>query len=213
MAPKRKSRGRRTRGSRLVEWAGVDPPVVQASPWNHVVLVFRGVTLAPTAWTQVTVKTVKPILISQLGLHGVTSDFEIRLLRADVWGFPVTGATAPVAANLGVAFYSPIAVTGGLPVSVQEDVGTSTRPAHLHHRWKLAEREVPLSTTSDFLVVAIDAQAEGLPLLYHLSICWRSLASDPVPTSGRHSAISIGGDDCVRRAPPRQFPTAGCPGR
>lgn len=178
MAP----RGRSRKGGRArVEQVG-PPRTIVTSPWNPLTLVFTGLT-EKDKFTELHVDALRSVIVGQIGLSGLTSVLDIRLCEITIWAYPRTAGGASVV-NVGAAFYSPILSVAGLPISVQEDLGTVMRPATLHYKWKAAERQVILNTTAKTLVSAVDSSLGDIPLLYHLMILWRSQDCDPVPTSG-----------------------------
>lgn len=187
----------------LNEWASVDPPAVDANPWNHVTVVTRGVTLAAGKFVQTKLSNITTSLKSQLGLATMTKPLSLRFIKTSVWGFPMFGKESPVATNLGVAFYQLMAPGYGTHDvrKFAEDVGTPVRPAHCSYKYKGDERRVVFESTQDHIIVAVEAQDSGLPLLYHFDLLWRSAVSDPVPSA--RSGLRI--------APPPQGWTLLCP--
>lgn len=186
MARKRtaKRRPRKSAQRSIREWTAVDPPLVDANPWNHVIVVTRGVTLKPGEWVLTSMKSVALALKAQLGLTGLTENLSLRFLRTTVWGLPMFGKESPVATNLGVAYYQLLAPGYGEHDvrKMDEDVGTPVRPAYSTHRYSSAERLVIFESSSEHYLLGVEAQDAGLPILYHIDLLWRSVAGDPVPS-------------------------------
>jgi len=157
-----------------------DPPSVITNPWNSVVLVSRGLTAsAADCFTNTTLNT---LLISQLGLTGITAELVMRILRVDFW----LDSSGSQSANLGlqpVSFFNKIQGKQVKPVQWIEDVGTTLRPAHCHYVWPIAEQKVVFGSTQDTTsIFCFDTKAENLSFTIHVHVLWRSNEADQVPS-------------------------------
>lgn len=174
--------------------ASFDPPAQIVVPWYHAVLVSRGTTVTPGKYSFLTVSNISTALCAQLGIAPVAgAALTFRFLEASVWLYPSTIADL-AKVNLGVVFYATVNAQKGTGArTVKEDVGTPVRPAHCHFRWPLVDRETILTMAAQgaWYPIAVDSAAEGLSLLFQVSLLWRSDGGDIVGFNNLASRVPI----------------------
>lgn len=190
----RKSRGRsRGRGATRAlrslvhaEFSGVtprgrnDPPRIVASPWNSVTLVGRGATTGEMQ--SFMASSLRTLLISQVGLTGLTAKVDFRFIRVDIWLDPLSTTTGGAGtSNLGL-----------LPTSFQgssfsarnwiEDIGTPVSHAHCHYIWPKLDSNSIITSDYGNAVFRIDTKIKDLGYTMHVHLLWRSHVGDLVPS-------------------------------